>query len=77
VETFYPSYYNQRRPQPQGLPSTLSYGGNYFNVSLSKDDMFGDIQHVKSASVVVIRTGFSTHTLVSGGTTICVGLGLY
>ena len=32
--------------------------------------MFGDIQHVKSASVVIIRTGFSTHTLVSGGTNI-------
>src|ERR1700685_421691 len=30
VETFYPSYYNERRPEPQGLPNTLSYGGGYF-----------------------------------------------
>lgn len=64
VETFYPLYFNERRPAPTGLPSTLSYGGSYFNLSLSKDDLFGDINNVKNASVVVIRTGFSTHTMV-------------
>ena len=67
VETFYPSYFNERRPEPQGLPNNLSYGGNFFNVTLSKDDLFGDVQNVKNAMVVIIRTGFSTHTLVSGG----------
>jgi len=66
VETFYPSYYNERRPEPQGLPNTLSYGGDYFNVSLSNDDLFGNIQYTKSASVVIIRTGFSTHTMNMG-----------
>jgi len=66
VETFYPSYYDERRPEPQGLPNTLSYGGNYFNVSLSHDDLFGNIQNAKNASVVIIRTGFSTHTLNMG-----------
>jgi hypothetical protein len=66
VETFYPSYYNERRPEPQGLPNTLSYGGDYFNVSLSNDDLFGNIQNTKSASVVIIRTGFSTHTMNMG-----------
>ena len=68
VETFYPSYFNERRPEPQGLPNNLSYGGNFFNVTLSKDDLFGDVQNVKNATVVIIRTGFSTHTMVSGGT---------
>ena len=65
VEYFYPSYYNQRRPEPSGLPSTLSYGGDYFNVTLKKDDLLGDVNNVKSTQVIVIRTGFSTHTMVS------------
>ena len=64
VETFYPSYYNERRPEPQGLPTQLSYGGSYFNVSLTLDDLFGDAGNIQNASVVIIRTGFSTHTLV-------------
>ncbi|KAI0930066.1 hypothetical protein AcV5_006867 [Taiwanofungus camphoratus] len=66
VERFYPSYYNERRPQPQGLPAQLSYGGPYFNVSLSTDDLFGTAANVQNASVVVIRTGFSTHTMNMG-----------
>lgn len=64
VETFYPSYYNERRPEPQALPTQLSYGGNFFNVSLTSDDLFGNGENIKNASVVIIRTGFSTHTLV-------------
>jgi len=68
VETFYPSYYNQRRPEPQGLPQQLAYGGDYFNVSLTSDDLSGDVKNVQNTSVVVIRTGFSTHTMVSGRT---------
>jgi hypothetical protein len=65
VEIFYPSYYNERRPQPQGLPSTFTYGGPYFNVSLSNDDLFGNVQNAKNATVVIIRTGFSTHAMVN------------
>jgi len=66
VETFYPSYYNQRRPEPQGLPQQLAYGGDYFNVSLTSDDLSGDVKNVQNTSVVVIRTGFSTHTMNMG-----------
>ncbi|KAG1739248.1 glyoxal oxidase [Suillus lakei] len=58
MERFYPSYYNQRRPEPQGLPNQLSYGGSYFNVSLTLADLF--------AKVIVMRTGFSTHTMNMG-----------
>lgn len=65
VEKFYPSYYNERRPQPQGLPNKLSYGGAYFNVSLSSNDLFGDVSNAQGAQVVLIRPGFSTHTMVS------------
>ncbi|THH26759.1 hypothetical protein EUX98_g7431 [Antrodiella citrinella] len=66
VERFYPSYYNQRRPQPQGLPSTLSYGGPYFNVTLSKDDLSSNTSNTASSEVIIIRTGFSTHAMNMG-----------
>ena len=64
VEYFYPSYYNERRPQPQGLLKQLSYGGPYFNVSLTHDDLAGDVNNIKNTEVILLRTGFSTHTMV-------------
>lgn len=64
TELFYPSYFNQRRPQPQGLLAQYSYGGPSFNVSLSSDDLFGNVQNVQTAQVVIIRPGFSTHATV-------------
>lgn len=63
-ERFYPSYYNERRPQPVGLLKQLSYGGPSFTVSLSSDDLFGDVDNIKDASVVILRPGFSTHGMV-------------
>jgi len=63
VEKFYPSYFNSPRPQPKGLPEKLSYGGAPFDVTLSAQDLGGNIQ---SANVVVIRPGFSTHALNMG-----------
>lgn len=65
VEKFYPSYYNERRPQPLGLLTQLGYGGDPFDVVLTSDDLFGDIRNVQNASVVIIRTGYSTHAMVS------------
>jgi len=64
VEKFYPPYFGLRRPQPSGIPKKLGYGGNFFNITLSKDDLFGDLQHAKDTTVVLIRTGFSTHGIV-------------
>ena len=64
VEYFYPEYYNERRPEPEGILSTLAYGGDYFNVTLTNEDLKGDVNNVKKTKVVVIRTGFSTHTMV-------------
>lgn len=66
IERFYPSYYNQRRPEPQGLPNQLSYGGSYFNVSLTLADLFGNVDSIQTAKVIVMRTGFSTHTMNMG-----------
>ncbi|KAG9114241.1 hypothetical protein FRC07_007679 [Ceratobasidium sp. 392] len=66
VERFYPSYYSERRPEPNGLLSQLGYGGNYFNVTLSNDDLFGNVSMIATAKVVLIRPGFSTHAMNMG-----------
>jgi hypothetical protein len=66
VEQFYPSYYNERRPQPSGFLNQLGYGGPAFDVYLGSDDLFGNIQNVQNASVVIVRTGFSTHSMNMG-----------
>ncbi|OBZ70682.1 Galactose oxidase [Grifola frondosa] len=66
VERFYPSYYNQRRPEPEGLLTQLAYGGPYFNVTLSSTDLFGDAKNAENATAIVLRTGFSTHTMNMG-----------
>ncbi|KAF7358228.1 hypothetical protein MVEN_00871500 [Mycena venus] len=66
VERFYPSYYNARRPQPKGLLSALGYGGPAFDVQLDADDLGGDARNAANASVVIIRTGFSTHNMNMG-----------
>ncbi|GAA6008277.1 uncharacterized protein JCM10292_004115, partial [Rhodotorula paludigena] len=39
VERFYPDYFTSRRPAPQGLPDSLSYGGDAFDVTLSAEDV--------------------------------------
>nr|GAT58538.1 predicted protein [Mycena chlorophos] len=66
TELFYPSYFNQRRPEPSGLLSQLSYGGYPFDVQLSSDDLGGDARNAENASVVIIRTGFATHAMNMG-----------
>jgi len=64
TELFYPSYYNERRPEPKGLISQFSYGGPAFDVQLDSDDLFGNVSNVQNTQVVILRTGFSTHALV-------------
>ncbi len=64
VERFYPSYYNERRPEPKGLLKEMSYGGPYFDVTLDSDDLFGDITNIEKTKAVIIRTGFATHSMV-------------
>ncbi|KZP19871.1 copper radical oxidase [Athelia psychrophila] len=66
VETFYPAYYNKPRPAPQNLPTTLTYGGAYWNLSLTSTDLAGTPGNIANTKVVVIRTGFSTHTINMG-----------
>ncbi|QRV94399.1 glyoxal oxidase [Ceratobasidium sp. AG-Ba] len=62
TERFYPWYYDQRRPEPVGLLDRLSYGGAAYDVSLTLDDLSGNLGKIQNTKAVVIRTGFSTHT---------------
>lgn len=64
TELFYPPYYNERRPQPKGLLASYSYGGSYFNITLDANDLFNNISSINLTRVVIIRPGFSTHSLV-------------
>jgi hypothetical protein len=66
VERFYPLYYNKRRPEPSGVPTQISYGGSYFELHLSSDDLFGNIGNVNTVKVVLMKTGFSTHAINFG-----------
>jgi hypothetical protein len=63
VEYFFPSYFNERRPEPKGIPASLGYGGAFFNITLSTADLGNNMQNLQGATAVIIRTGFSTHGL--------------
>ncbi|KIM27232.1 glyoxal oxidase [Serendipita vermifera MAFF 305830] len=66
VERFYPLYYNKRRPEPSGIPSSISYGGSYFELGLTLDDLFGDVQNLNKLKIVLMKTGYSTHAINFG-----------
>ena len=62
VEKWYPWYYNEPRPSIANPPTTLSYGGNSFDVPINTTDE----NVVQAAKVVVIRGGFNTHAIGFG-----------
>ncbi|KAF8598417.1 galactose oxidase [Ceratobasidium sp. AG-I] len=66
TERFYPWYYAMRRPEPVGLMDRLSYGGAGYDITLSLDDLRGNMTKIQDTKVVVVRTGFSTHTINFG-----------
>ncbi|KAF8301423.1 hypothetical protein DL93DRAFT_2233713 [Clavulina sp. PMI_390] len=67
TEMFYPWYYFERRPEPAGLLSVLSYGGSYFKVTLLNHNMNGDpATYAPRTKPVLIRTGYSMQGLQMG-----------
>ncbi|EIW67797.1 hypothetical protein TREMEDRAFT_39940 [Tremella mesenterica DSM 1558] len=58
VERWYPHWYNLPRPEPSGFPSSLTYGGEAWNLTYTPTNSSSDPNQSK---VVVIRTGFATH----------------
>ncbi|KZP16519.1 copper radical oxidase [Athelia psychrophila] len=65
-ETFYPAYYNGLRSASHSLPTTLTCGATYWNLSLTSTDLADTLGNIQTAKVVVICTGFSTHTINMG-----------
>ena len=64
AEIFYPDYYDQTRPTFTGLPSSISYGGDYFNLTIPEAGMLG--KQPSQVVVSLMRTGFSTHSMNMG-----------
>jgi hypothetical protein len=69
AERFYPPYFANisARPVPYGLPTTLSYGGDSFDIKLGPESYLGSGNAAaKATKVVLIRPGFTTHAMNMG-----------
>ncbi|KAG8771435.1 hypothetical protein FRC12_003617 [Ceratobasidium sp. 428] len=69
AERFYPPYFAKikDRPVPQGLPKTLSYGGDSFDIQLGPESYSGNANDAaKVTKVVLVRPGFTTHAMNMG-----------
>ena len=67
AERFYPLYFGASRPKPSGIPSTLTYGGTPFDVTLDKSSYTGDSNAAAAnTTVMLIRPGWTTHGMNMG-----------
>ena len=68
AEIFYPPYFSATvRPKPTGIPSNLTYGGSYFNVTIPSSSYTGSANAAASNTTVVLtRGGFTTHAMNMG-----------
>lgn len=68
AEIFYPSYFQATtRPAPTGMPTTISYGGNPFDITIPASSYSGSSNDAASnATVVLVRGGFTTHAMNMG-----------
>jgi hypothetical protein len=68
AEIFYPPYFSaSTRPVPTGVPTTLSYGGNPFDITIPASSYSGAANDAAdSSTVVIIRGGFTTHAMNMG-----------
>ncbi|KAF8837565.1 glyoxal oxidase [Paxillus ammoniavirescens] len=69
AEVFYPPYFAASfRPQVSGIPKTLSYGGSYFNITVTPTSYANTSANNAAANTTVIlsRGGFTTHAMNMG-----------
>jgi hypothetical protein len=68
AEYFYPPYFSATtRPEPQNIPDTLSYGGNYFDITIPPESYSGSANDAaNNTKIWLIRTGFTTHAMNMG-----------
>jgi hypothetical protein len=68
AEYFYPPYFEAKtRPVPQNIPTTLSYGGNPFDITILPSSYSGNGNDAAGNTTVwLIRQGFTTHAMNMG-----------
>jgi Domain of unknown function (DUF1929) len=67
AEYFYPPYFAATRPVPQNIPKTLSYGGNYFDITIPPTSYSGAANDAADNTTIwLIRPGFTTHAMNMG-----------
>ncbi|KAL5504866.1 hypothetical protein ACEPAH_7529 [Sanghuangporus vaninii] len=67
AEIFYPPYFSSTRPQPQGVPTQYTYGGDYFNITVPANSYSGSANDAADNTTVwLMRQGFTTHAMNMG-----------
>ncbi|KAF5368716.1 hypothetical protein D9615_010316 [Tricholomella constricta] len=68
AEVFYPPYFAAKaRPSPTGVPKTISYGGDSFDITVPGSSYAGSGNDAaKNTAVVLLRGGFTTHAMNMG-----------
>ncbi|KAF8811147.1 copper radical oxidase variant A [Phlegmacium glaucopus] len=68
AEIFYPPYFSaSTRPAPTGMPTTLTYGGSPFDITIPASSYSGSANDAAdSATCVIQRGGFTTHAMNMG-----------
>ena len=68
AEIFYPPYFSAPvRPVVSGVPSSISYGGQPFDITISATSYSGSSNNAaNNATVVLQRGGFTTHAMNMG-----------
>lgn len=64
AERFYPDYYDAPRPNVTGIPASISYGGDGFDLTLPSTSLNGS--SLDNIFIGLMRTGFSTHAMNMG-----------
>ncbi|KAJ7043989.1 glyoxal oxidase N-terminus-domain-containing protein [Mycena alexandri] len=68
AEIFYPPYFAATtRPVPSGIPSTISYGGTAFDVTIPASSYSGNSSDAAAnTTVALLRPGWTTHAMNMG-----------
>ncbi|KAJ7276322.1 glyoxal oxidase N-terminus-domain-containing protein [Mycena haematopus] len=68
AEKFYPPYFSATtRPVLTGVPSTLTYGGNPFDITIPSSSYSGSSNDAANKTIVsVVRGGWTTHAMNMG-----------
>jgi hypothetical protein len=53
-----------RRAHSQTASCVLKIWPTPFNISLDSQNVFGDVENIKTAKVMIIHFGFSNHSMV-------------